>query len=121
MSISPRICLLGLVTIFSLSCETHASLFNGFQVEPHSIPLEDILSGGPPRDGIPALMEPKVLRGKENKFLGPQDRVLGLHGIHQTKAYPIAILNRHEIVNDTIDGIPAVITYCPLCGTGMGF
>jgi hypothetical protein len=112
--------LLGILSIFWLSCDSHAS-FNGFQVEPHSIPLEEISSGGPPRDGIPALMNPQFLSADKADFLSPQDRVLGIQGTHQAKAYPIAILNWHEIVNDTLDATPVVITYCPLCGTGMGF
>ena len=115
-----RICLVGILSIFWLSCDSHAS-FNGFQVQPHAIPLEEILSGGPPKDGIPALMDPKFLSANEVDFLSPQDRVLGIQGTQQAKAYPITILNWHEIVNDTLDGTPVVITYCPLCGTGMGF
>jgi hypothetical protein len=110
----------GILSIFWLSCDSHAS-FNGFQVEPHSIPLEAILSGGPPKDGIPALMAPQFLPAEKVEFLSPEDRVLGIQSPHQAKAYPIAILNWHEIVNDTLDGTPVVITYCPLCGTGMGF
>ena len=111
---------MGMLAILLLSCNTYA-LWNGFQVEPHSIPLEEILSGGPPKDGIPALMAPRFLPADEVDFLSPEDRVLGIQGAHQTKAYPIAILNWHEIVNDTLDGTPVVITYCPLCGTGIGF
>jgi uncharacterized protein DUF3179 len=110
----------GMLTIFWWSCDSHAS-FNGFQVNPHSVPLEEISSGGPPKDGIPALMNPQFLPGDKAEYLSPQDRVLGIQGTHQAKAYPIAILNWHEIVNDTLDGTPVVITYCPLCGTGMGF
>ncbi len=66
-------------------------------------------------------MTPKFLSADEVEVLSPQDRVLGIQGGQQAKAYPIAILNWHEIVNDTLDGTPIVITYCPLCGTGMGF
>jgi hypothetical protein len=66
-------------------------------------------------------MAPQFLPAEEVDFLSTKDRVLGLKGAHQAKAYPIAILNWHEIVNDTLDGIPVVISYCPLCGTGMGF
>ena len=116
----PRVYLVGILSIFLLSCDSHAS-FNGFLVESHSIPLEKILSGGPPKDGIPALMNPQFLPADKVEFLSPQERVLGIKGTHQAKAYPIAILNWHEIVNDTLEGTPVVITYCPLCGTGMGF
>jgi hypothetical protein len=115
-----HVCLFSTLASLVLSGNTHAA-FNGFQVEPHAIPLEEIASGGPPKDGIPALMTPQFLPADEVDFLAPEDRILGLQGTHQTKAYPIAILNWHEIVNDTFEGTPVVITYCPLCGTGMGF
>ena len=114
------VCLFEMLSIFWFSCDSHAA-FNGFQVQPHAIPLDEILSGGPPRDGIPALLDPQFIDANEVDFLSPQDRVLGLSGEHHAKAYPIAILNWHEIVNDTFEGTPVVVTYCPLCGTGIGF
>ncbi len=95
--------------------------YNGFQVESHTIPLENILSGGPPRDGIPALLNPHFVPVDQVDFLTDQDRVLASLESKDQKAYPIKILNWHEIVNDTLDGKPVLITYCPLCGTGMGF
>jgi hypothetical protein len=115
-----QVCQYSILAILFLSGNAHA-VFNGFQVEPHGIPLDAILSGGPPRDGIPALLSPQFLSANEAVFLSPTDRVLGIQGAHQAKAYPIAILNWHEIVNDSLEGTPVVITYCPLCGTGMGF
>ena len=54
-------------------------------------------------------------------FLEDQDRILGIRGKKSAKAYPVKILNWHEIVNDTFEGNPIVITYCPLCGSGIGF
>ena len=95
--------------------------YNGFPVEHHAIPLDEILSGGPPKDGIPSLKNPHFVQAIEADFLEGQDRVLGIAGLHQAKAYPIKILNWHEIVNDTLENIPIVITYCPLCGSGIGF
>ncbi len=86
-----------------LHSETHAA-FNGFQVEPHDIPLNDIKHGGPPRDGIPALLSPQFVPADEADFLSPEDRVLGIQGGREVKAYPIAILNWHEIVNNNLDG-----------------
>jgi len=95
--------------------------FNGFDISKHNIPLEDILSGGPPRDGIPAIMHPVFLDAHKATFLHKEDRILGIQGSHGAKAYPIKIMNWHEIVNDTFEGHPLVITYCPLCGTGIAF
>ncbi len=94
----------------------------GFDLSSHSIPLSQIVSGGPGKDGIPAIHNPVFVPASEATFfLKEQDRILGLAQAGEAKAYPIKILNWHEIVNDTIGGRPVVVTYCPLCGTGIGF
>ena len=91
---------------------------NGFDVSSSSIPIDDIMSGGPPRDGIPALTNPAFEPVSEVEWLRPQDRLLALERDGEAKAYPLRILSWHEIVNDEIGGEPIVLTYCPLCGTG---
>ena len=74
-----------------------------FDVTRHNIPLEEIVAGGPPKDGIPALTNPSFVSAKEaDKFLRSWDRVLGVEHRGVAKAYPIKILNWHEVVNDTI-------------------
>jgi len=85
------------------------------------VPREEILSGGPPKDGIPALTDPQVVSAEEATYLRAADRVLGVVIGTQARAYPIRILNWHEVVNDQLSGTPIVVTYCPLCGTGMVF
>jgi len=99
----------------------NAASRNGFDLTDALIPAEEILSGGPPRDGIPAINNPKFVKAREAKFLQLKDRVLAIVIDGIAKAYPIAILNWHEIVNDVIGKQNVVITYCPLCGTGMAF
>lgn len=93
----------------------------GFDFSKHRIPLEEILSGGPQKDGIPALLNPTFVPAERAGFLQDDDRVLAFELNGEAKAYPIKILNWHEIVNDTIGGEPILISYCPLCGTGMAF
>ena len=73
-----------------------------FDLSIHSIPIEEILSGGPGKDGIPSLTDPVFVRAEEAKFLGGRDRVLGVALSGEARAYPIKILNWHEAVNDTI-------------------
>lgn len=85
------------------------------------VPLEEILDGGPPKDGIPALTDPKVVPAEQANDLGPADRILGLAMNGQARAYPIKILNWHEVVNDRLGGQPVLVSYCPLCGSGMAF
>ena len=95
----------------------------GFDFTKHSAPLNKIYSGGPPKDGIPSIDKPNFVSGvkAEEDFLNDQDRVLGLFLDGRAKAYPIRILNWHEIVNDRIGDKGIVVTFCPLCGTGMIF
>jgi len=92
-----------------------------FDLSQHSVPLKELRSGGPPKDGIPAILNPIFVQAKMASFLHDEERVLGLSDGNQAKAYPVKILNWHEIVNDMIGGKPVLVTYCPLCGTGIGF
>ena len=71
----------------------------------------DILSGGPPKDGIPAMLEPKVVDAADADFMNRQDTVIGVVISGQPKAYPIKILNWHEVVNDTVGDAPIVVTF----------
>lgn len=95
------------------------SLDNGFNLSNASIPKEQIMHGGPPRDGIPALTNPAFIQASKANFLASDARVLGVYLDGESKAYPISILNYHEIVNDQIAGKKIAVTFCPLCGTGI--
>ena len=96
------------------------ALRNGFVLSPASIPTEEILSGGPARDGIPALVDPKVVPAGEAPWRDDQI-VMGVSRNGESRAYPIALLNWHELVNDKLGGEPILVSYCPLCGTGLVF
>lgn len=83
-----------------------------FDVTIHAVPLNEIGGGGPARDAIPALDHPKFVPSKDaDRFLRPKDRVLAITMNGATKAYPIKILNWHEIVNDEIGGRPITVTW----------
>lgn len=94
--------------------------YNGFDLSNASIPAKAILRGGPPRDGIPAIEQPKFVHAGQAKLDGA-DRVLGVAFGGKARAYPVRILNWHEVVNDRLGDRRIVVTYCPLCGTGMAF
>ena len=96
---------------------------SGWDFSEHSIPLNDILSGGPAKDGIPAIDRPRFVPASQasRTFLDDGDRVMALVVNGKKKVYPLKILNWHEIVNDSIGGRRVVVTFCPLCGTGMVF
>ncbi len=93
---------------------------NGFDLSTTSVPAREILSGGPARDGIPALTHPRVVPAAESPWKD-DETVIGVSLNGESRAYPIAILDWHELVNDTLGGQPILVSYCPLCGTGMVF
>jgi hypothetical protein len=78
-------------------------------------------SGGPPKDGIPAIDAPSFVAGDDATFMNPNDVVFGIERDGAVKAYPQKILVHHEICNDTVAGTPLAVTYCPLTGTVLGF
>jgi hypothetical protein len=82
---------------------------------------EDILSGGPPPDGIPPIDDPKFLAPGDAGFLTDREPVLAVEIGQEAKAYPLQIMTWHEIVNDEIGGVAVSVTYCPLCNTGIAF
>ncbi|CAE6500880.1 DUF3179 domain-containing protein [Candidatus Nitrosotenuis uzonensis] len=87
----------------------------------HIVPLEEIRSGGPPKDGIPSIDNPKFVSASEAEFVSDDDIVMGLELNGETKAYPLFILVWHEIVNDKFGDTSVAVTYCPLCFTMQVF
>jgi hypothetical protein len=83
----------------------------GFSLDNAIVPKDQILSGGPPKDGIPAILKPKFVRPEQAAFLQEGDQVIGVEVNGTAKAYPLKILNWHEVVNDTVNGIPIMVTF----------
>jgi len=112
--------LISILITFALGSAIAGS-FNDFDISNATIPLDEIRSGGPPRDGIPAIDQPKFIRPAKADFMQDDDDVLSVTVGGETRAYPLRILVWHEIVNDTLSGEAIAVTYCPLCGTAMVF
>jgi hypothetical protein len=110
-----------ILLLFAACANTQGQEKNGFNLANALIPIDEIRSGGPPRDGIPAIDRPRFVNADAAEFLQASDRVLGITRNGVSKAYPVAILNWHEIVNDRVANEPIVITFCPLCGTGIAY
>ncbi|MDR7586770.1 MAG: DUF3179 domain-containing protein [Armatimonadota bacterium] len=86
------------------------------------VPLEEIIEGGPPPDGIPAIDRPAfVAPADAARWLTDREPVLALEIDGDARAYPLQILMWHEIVNDVVGGRPVAVTYCPLCNSGIVF
>ncbi|MFT6556578.1 DUF3179 domain-containing protein [Sneathiella sp.] len=86
-----------------------------------SVDFKEIFSGGPPKDGIPAIDNPIFKPIAEISNIKPTEPVIGVVVEKAAKAYPLRVLMWHEIVNDTIAGIPISVTFCPLCNTSIVF
>ena len=86
-----------------------------------SIPIDEVRDGGPGKDGIPSIDNPKFIEAHEADFLANDHLVVGVVKSGTIRAYPHKILNWHEIVNDAIDGQSVNINYCPLTGTAFGW
>lgn len=104
-----------------MALDVTATEKNGFDLSDALIPEDEIRKGGPPRDGIPAIHHPEFLSANEATNLKDRERVLGVVIAGQARAYPIKVLNWHEVINDVVGDQHFVVTYCPLCGTGMVF
>ena len=102
--------------------------------EPAVIPIEEILPGGPPPQGIPALgfrgltgVAPAspapayVAQEQAADWLGPTEPVILVRLGGEARIYPLQILTWHEIVNDTLGGVPVAVTFCPLCNSALAF
>jgi Protein of unknown function (DUF3179) len=87
----------------------------------HEVPLDEIISGGPGKDGIPAIDEPTFLPVDRVDWLVEREPVIAFGIGDDWRAYPIQILVWHEIVNDEVAGTPVTITFCPLCHTAIAF
>jgi hypothetical protein len=85
----------------------------------HEIRLEEIAWGGVPVDGIPSLDAPKTIRAGDAAFLTPEELVFGVSINGETRAYPLRIMDWHEMTNDVVGGVPFALAYCTLCGSGI--
>jgi Protein of unknown function (DUF3179) len=88
----------------------------------HSVPLDEFIGGGPPKDGIPSIDDPTFVGVDEaDEFLDAREPVAIVELGPAVKAYPLQILTWHEIVNDEIGGEAVAVTYCPLCNSTVAF
>ena len=114
------------VLIFALlfACQSNAQQLRGFDtnLDKSSIDLGELIDGGPGKDGIPSIDNPKfVSQDEASDWLGSREPVISLEIDGQARAYPIQILMWHEIVNDELAGVPVAVTFCPLCYSAIVF
>lgn len=86
-----------------------------------TVDLSEVMSGGPPKDGIPSIDNPKFRPASKIDDIGAREPVIRLEVAGEVRAYPLRVLTWHEIVNDTVAGQPVLVTYCPLCNAAIVF
>jgi hypothetical protein len=88
----------------------------------HTVSYAEIISGGVPRDGIPPIDSPSFVSTEAaNSWLADREPVIALEINGDARAYPLQIMTWHEIVNDSVGGIPVSVTFCPLCNSAIAF
>jgi len=125
-----RSCLLAIATVFAVFAnilvahsQPRPSSYEGWKTDfdKFSIDLGEIMSGGPPKDGIPSIDKPKfVAVSKADKYTD-REPVIGLEFKGEARAYPLSVLMWHEIANDVIGGHAVAVTFCPLCNAAIVF
>jgi hypothetical protein len=104
-------------------CPAPSEIGSGFTTDfcRHLVPLSQFRSGGPGKDGIPALDHPRFAPASSVNWLAPREPVIELGVGREVRAYPLQILVWHEIANDRVGGVPVAVTFCPLCNTAIAF
>ena len=95
--------------------------FRRYPLAEATVPEELISVGNVNKDGIPALVNPPMLAATDAAQMRPDDRVIGVSIGGLPRAYPLKILEWHEVVNDDLAGVPIAVTYCPLCDSSIVF
>ena len=122
-------------SVISVSAQKQETSFLGIDFSTHNIPLEEVIRGNPQPNGIPSIghegdwldwtsptSPPEFISQEEaSLWIGEQEPVISIMLNGEAKAYPLQILTYHEIVNDSIGGIPIAITFCPLCNSAIAF
>jgi hypothetical protein len=85
----------------------------------HELRLEEIVWGGVKKDSIPALTNPKHIAAADARYLEDDELVFGIEIAGDARAYPLRILDWHEMFNDVVGGVPVTLAYCTLCGSGI--
>jgi hypothetical protein len=109
------------VTAFVVALETSAvaeeTKLNGFVLDPHAVPVAEVMGGGPGRDGVRRVDSPTFVVPEEAAWVAPVTPVVGLAVGEDARAYPVHLLEYHQLVIDEVGGVPLAVTYDPLTST----
>ena len=86
-----------------------------------TVPADEIVAAGKPRDGIAAIDEPRFAAAADARHIADDEPVVVVDIREDARAYPLAIMTRHEVVNDVVGGVAVAVTYCPLCNSAVAF
>lgn len=103
--------LISIILIILFTMSPLSAMAAPWSLDKHSIPVKDITSGGPPKDGIPALFSPKYEKAADADFMRNEEGVLGVYHNGIARAYPTRILSHHELVNDNFGDDPLLVSW----------
>ncbi|MDZ7659000.1 DUF3179 domain-containing protein [Fodinibius sp.] len=113
-----------LLIVIGLAKKVNAQQLRGWDTntDKSTIELSELKRGGPPKDGIPSIDDPKFVSLNEaSSWIAAKEPVLSVEHEGEARAYPLQIMIWHEIVNDEIQGDPLLVTFCPLCYSALVF
>ncbi len=117
-----RLITLALCLVCPLAWGLNSAEWPNTDFENTSIDLQEVMSGGPPKDGIPSIDAPSFVDQQQAQvWLGASEPVIVVAEKGDARAYPLQILMWHEIVNDKVGGRPVSVTFCPLCNASIVF
>jgi len=94
---------------------------NGFELSEASLPEQEIIGGGPPRDGIKSVDKPSFVAAEAASWVKADTPVIGIEVAGEARAYPVHLLEYHQLVNDEVGSVPVLLSYDPLTGTPIAF
>lgn len=113
-----------ILMFFGINNYVEGQEFRGWETNftKKSINLNELKSGGPPKDGIPSIDKPTFISPEEaSKWIGDSEPVIAFQFDGEARAYPLQILIWHEMVNDWFGDTPVLVTFCPLCYSAIVF
>ena len=120
--VAASLCMCLVAAISAFAAERYTAAWPHTDFTRTAVPLSEVISGGPGKDGIPSIDDPKFVEPADAvSWIDADEPVVLLASASSARLYPLQLLTFHEIVNDTFEGRPVAVTFCPLCNASIVF